>query len=78
MTKKSLTVSARCVGKVDVNFWKGLSANGADGMQVEKGTMPNCRGSLEVIDPMGSICDVAFAEFFFLIYGFSSYTYTVN
>ena len=38
MTKRSLTVSARRVVDVDVNFWKGLSANGADGMQVEKGT----------------------------------------
>ena len=42
--KKSLTVSARRVGKVDVNFWKSLSANGAGGMQVEKGTMPTAVG----------------------------------
>ena len=28
---------ARCVGNADVNFWKSLCANGAGGMQVEKG-----------------------------------------
>ena len=74
MTKKSLTVSARCVVDVDVNFWKSLSANGADGMQVEKGT---CQLPWEFVSDRskGVICDVAFCQVFFFDLWFFENTY---
>ena len=75
MTNKSLTVSARRVGNVDVNFWKSLSANGAGGMQVEKGT---CQLPWEFVSDRSNGVNLwrAFAKFYFDLWVFEN-TYII-